>query len=132
MKSPMKLLAGLLLLLATALPATAQNTTGMSISSCGTVPVAFKPSSSTQTFPGPFTVDTNGNIVTGDPDAGTNIGTPTVAAADGTRLPRQPKFKGTTTIRYDTDIGSMKGYIQGAALYQTGATQDLNVENNAL
>jgi outer membrane receptor protein involved in Fe transport len=77
-------------------------------------------------------VDTNGNIVTGDPDAGTNIGTPTVAAADGTRLPRQPKFKGTTTIRYDTDIGSMKGYIQGAALYQTGATQDLNVENNAL
>jgi outer membrane receptor protein involved in Fe transport len=77
-------------------------------------------------------VDTNGNIVTGDPNGGTNIGTPTVAAADGTRLPRQPKFKGTTTIRYDTDFGSMKGYIQGAALYQTGATQDLNVENNAL
>jgi len=77
-------------------------------------------------------VDTNGNIVTGDPDAGTNIGTPTVAAANGTRLPRQPKFKGTTTIRYDTDIGSMKAYFQGAALYQTGATQDLNVENNAL
>ena len=77
-------------------------------------------------------VDANGNIVTGDPNGGTNIGTPTVAAADGTRMPRQPKFKGTTTIRYDTDIGDYKAYIQGAALYQTGATQDLNVENNAL
>lgn len=61
-----------------------------------------------------------------------NLDTPSVAAADGTRLPRQPKFKGTTTIRYDTDFGSLKGYIQGAALYQTGATQDLNEFNNKL
>lgn len=61
-----------------------------------------------------------------------NLDTPSVAAADGTRLPRQPKFKGTTTIRYDTDFGSMRGYIQGAALYQTGATQDLNEFNNGL
>jgi outer membrane receptor protein involved in Fe transport len=60
------------------------------------------------------------------------LDTPSVAAADGTRLPRQPKFKGTTTIRYDTDFGSMRGYIQGAALYQTGATQDLNEFNNGL
>ncbi|WP_295525868.1 TonB-dependent receptor [Novosphingobium sp. Chol11] len=77
-------------------------------------------------------VDTNGVIVTGDPNSGTNIGTPTVAAANGTRLPRQPKFKGTTTIRYDTDLGSYRAYVQGAVLYQTGATQDLNVANNAL
>jgi outer membrane receptor protein involved in Fe transport len=61
-----------------------------------------------------------------------NLDTPSVAAADGTRLPRQPKFKGTTTIRYDTDFGSMKAYFQGAALYQTGATQDLNEFNNGL
>ncbi len=61
-----------------------------------------------------------------------NLDTPSVAAADGTRLPRQPKFKGTTTIRYDTDIGTLKGYLQGAALYQTGATQDLNEFNNNL
>ncbi|MBX9662931.1 TonB-dependent receptor [Novosphingobium sp.] len=74
-------------------------------------------------------IDADGNIVT-DNSGGTNLGTPTVAAANGTRLPRQPKFKGTTTIRYDTDIGDYKAYIQGAALYQTGATQDLNVENN--
>ncbi len=61
-----------------------------------------------------------------------NLDTPSVAAADGTRLPRQPKFKGTSTIRYDTDLGSLKAYFQGAALYQTGATQDLNEFNNNL
>ena len=61
-----------------------------------------------------------------------NLDTPQVAAADGTRLPRQPKFKGTTTIRYDTDFGALKGYFQGAALYQSGATQDLNEFNNNL
>ncbi|MGF7149906.1 outer membrane receptor protein involved in Fe transport [Sphingomonas zeicaulis] len=63
---------------------------------------------------------------------GTDPPTPTVAAADGTRLPRQPKFKGTTSIRYDTLIGEFEAYLQGAALYQTGATQDLNVESNEL
>jgi outer membrane receptor protein involved in Fe transport len=64
--------------------------------------------------------------------AGTSPPTPQVAAADGTRLPRQPKFKGTTSIRYDTDLGGYRAYLQGAALYQTGATQDLNVFNNQL
>jgi len=58
--------------------------------------------------------------------------TPQVAAADGTRLPRQPEFKGTTSIRYDTKMGNYDAYVQGAALYQTGATQDLNVADNAL
>lgn len=65
-------------------------------------------------------------------DVGANPPIPSVAAAGGTRLPRQPKFKGTSSIRYDTDIGSYKGYLQGAVLYQTGATQDLNVDSNAL
>ena len=60
----------------------------------------------------------------------TNPPTPTIAAIDGTRLPRQPKFKGTTSIRYDADWGEYRVYLQGAALYQTGATQDLNVANN--
>lgn len=55
-----------------------------------------------------------------------------VAAADGTRLPRQPKFKGTTSIRYDTTMGDYSAYFQGAALYQTGSTQDLNVRSNNL
>jgi outer membrane receptor protein involved in Fe transport len=61
-----------------------------------------------------------------------NPPTPEVAAADGTRLPRQPKFKGTTSVRYDTVLGKMDAYVQGAALYQTGATQDLNTELNKL
>jgi outer membrane receptor protein involved in Fe transport len=56
-----------------------------------------------------------------------SISTPgTVAAVGGTRLPRQPKFKGTTSIRYDADYGDYKVFGQGAALYQTGATQNLN------
>lgn len=57
---------------------------------------------------------------------------PSVAADDGTRLPRQPKFKGTTSIRFDTSLGAFDTFLQGAALYQTGATQDLNVDSNAL
>ncbi|MBA4355962.1 MAG: TonB-dependent receptor, partial [Novosphingobium sp.] len=68
----------------------------------------------------------------GQPVPGTNGQTPSVAASDGTRLPRQPKFKGTTSVRYDTAWGEMDAYVQGAALYQTGATQDLNVDQNAL
>ena len=69
---------------------------------------------------------TLGAFVPGNPP------TPEVAAADGTRLPRQPKFKGTTSVRYDTVLGKMDAYVQGAALYQTGATQDLNTELNKL
>ncbi|RAK66244.1 TonB-dependent receptor [Phenylobacterium kunshanense] len=63
---------------------------------------------------------------------GSSPPTPQVAAADGTRLPRQPKFKGTTSIRYDTEVAGYSAFVQGAALYQTGATQDLNVFNNDL
>ena len=65
-------------------------------------------------------------------DVGANPPIPSVAADSGTRLPRQPKFKGTTSIRYDTYLGDYAAYLQGAALYQTGATQDLNVDSNAL
>ena len=64
--------------------------------------------------------------------AGSSPPTPQVAAADGIRLPRQPKFKGTSSIRYDGQMGPFATYVQGAALYQTSATQDLNVFNNDL
>lgn len=51
-----------------------------------------------------------------------------VAAKSGTRLPRQPKFKGNTSVRYDTFLsGDMSGFMQGVLYYQSGATQDLNV-----
>lgn len=68
----------------------------------------------------------------GEDVAGSSPPTPQVAAANGTRLPRQPKFKGTTSIRFDTSLGALDTFLQGAALYQTGATQDLNVDSNAL
>ncbi|MFT3968196.1 MAG: TonB-dependent receptor [Sphingobium sp.] len=64
---------------------------------------------------------------------GQTFGSPAVsaiAAVDGTRLPRQAKFKGTTSVRYDTDIGGYRSYIMGAASYQTSTTQDLNVLSN--
>lgn len=54
------------------------------------------------------------------------------AATVGTRLPHQPKFKGTSSIRYDTELGNYRAYIQAAALYQTGATQDLDTINARL
>ncbi|WP_245844058.1 TonB-dependent receptor [Sphingomonas spermidinifaciens] len=68
----------------------------------------------------------------GEDVPGSSPPTPQVAAADGTRLPRQPRFKGTTSVRYETRMGGWDAFLQGAALYQTGATQDLNVDNNAL
>ncbi len=64
--------------------------------------------------------------------AGSSPPTPQVAAANGTRLPRQPEFKGNTTLRYDTDLLGYNAYAQAAVLYQTGATQDLNTYNDAL
>jgi outer membrane receptor protein involved in Fe transport len=57
---------------------------------------------------------------------------PSTAAAGGTRLPRQPMFKGTSSIRYDTDLGEYRAFIQGAVLYQTGATQNLNTTLDGL
>jgi hypothetical protein len=41
-------------------------------------------------------------------------------------------FKGNTSIRYATDYGDYKLYAQGAVLYQTGATQNLNTSLDAL
>ncbi len=63
---------------------------------------------------------------------GSSPPTPQVAAANGTPLPRQPKFKGTSSVRFDTQAGEYDVYLQGAALYQTGSTQDLNVADNNL
>ena len=42
------------------------------------------------------------------------------AAARGTRLPVQPKFKGTATARYEFDLGSNKSFVQGGVQYQGG------------
>ncbi|WP_428334714.1 TonB-dependent receptor [Novosphingobium sp.] len=55
-----------------------------------------------------------------------------VAAEKGTRLPRQPKYKGTSSIRYDTTMGDYKAFAMATALYQTGSTQDLNTQLDGL
>jgi iron complex outermembrane recepter protein len=51
----------------------------------------------------------------------------TAAATAGTRLPRQPMFKGNSSIRYDTEVGDgYKWFAMATLFYQTGATQNLN------
>jgi iron complex outermembrane recepter protein len=55
-----------------------------------------------------------------------------VAAVKGTRLPRQPRFKGSTTARYDFDLMKGQAFVQGQAFYQTGSTSDLDASNDAL
>jgi iron complex outermembrane receptor protein len=55
-----------------------------------------------------------------------------VAAESGTRLPRQPKFKGNTSVRYEKDFGGIGGFVQGVAYYQGGATQNLDETDAAL
>ena len=43
-----------------------------------------------------------------------------IAAAKGTRLPVQPKFKGNATARYEFPISSATGHVQAAAFHQGG------------
>jgi len=54
----------------------------------------------------------------------------TVAAAKGTRLPRQPKLKVQGTARYETPVGKYDGFLQGTVFYQTDSTSDLDTSNN--
>jgi iron complex outermembrane recepter protein len=57
-------------------------------------------------------VDATGNIV-----CVTGV---TPAAAKGTRLPVQPKFKGSMTARYEFPLGSNDAFLQGSMNYQGG------------
>lgn len=74
-----------------------------------------------------FKADPTTLTIAADPTCSSGI-----AAASGTRLPRQPEFKGNTSVRYDTDFGNYKAYLLGSVLYQTNATQDLKTSNNIL
>jgi outer membrane receptor protein involved in Fe transport len=55
-----------------------------------------------------------------------------LAASSGTRLPRQPKFKGQLTARYDVPVGNWNAYAQGVVSHQSSSTSDLNTANDAL
>lgn len=43
-----------------------------------------------------------------------------VAAPAGTRLPIQPKFKGSMTARYGFEVGPTRAYVQGTVNHQSG------------
>ncbi|MET0363952.1 MAG: TonB-dependent receptor [Sphingobium sp.] len=53
-------------------------------------------------------------------------------AVVGTRLPRQPRFKGNASARYVMPIGEYEAFVQGVVFYQTNSTSDLDTSNNAL
>lgn len=55
-----------------------------------------------------------------------------IAAAKGTRLPRQPRFKGQFSARYEMPMGSFKSFAQGTMYAQTNSTSDLDVYKNSL
>ncbi|EGD60780.1 TonB-dependent receptor [Novosphingobium nitrogenifigens DSM 19370] len=55
-----------------------------------------------------------------------------LAASKGTRLPRQPRFKGQLTVRYERPIGRWNAFVQGVAFHQSSSTSDLNTANDAL
>ncbi|MEH3106912.1 MAG: TonB-dependent receptor [Sphingomonas fennica] len=55
-----------------------------------------------------------------------------VAAAKGTRLPRQPRLKLQGSARYDRQIGAFDAYLQGVIFYQSSSTSNLDTFKNGL
>ncbi|QCI94494.1 TonB-dependent receptor [Novosphingobium sp. EMRT-2] len=56
-----------------------------------------------------------------------------VAAAKGTRLPIQPRFKGNATARYSFNIGPSSAFVQASMLHQSGTRSYLtDAEANLL
>ena len=65
----------------------------------------------------------------GNPDC--SSGAP--AAPKGTRLPIQPRFKGTLTARYEQRIGTIDAFLQASALHQSSTRSYLGIaEDEAL
>lgn len=55
---------------------------------------------------------------------------PTVAAPKGTRLPRQPRFKGQLSARYEGNWGALDDFAQLTMHAQTMATSNLDTAKN--
>jgi outer membrane receptor protein involved in Fe transport len=60
----------------------------------------------------------------GDPDK--------IAAAKGTRLPRQPKFKSQASARYAFTFSGLDAFVQGVVLHQSSSTSNLDTFKNSL
>jgi len=54
----------------------------------------------------------------------------TIAAAKGTRLPRQPRLKLQSSARYEFGLAGKDAFVQGTLFYQTSSTSDLDTQNN--
>jgi len=55
-----------------------------------------------------------------------------MSAAAGTRLPRQPRFKGQLQARYTYTIGSLDAFTQVAADHQSSSSSDISTYNDQL
>jgi iron complex outermembrane receptor protein len=56
----------------------------------------------------------------------------TVEAPSGTRLPVTPKYKANVSARYEWDVGAYVAHIQGSAVYQSSATDDLRTLESSI
>lgn len=65
---------------------------------------------------------------TGNSDCSTGV----FAAPKGTRLPIQPKFKGSLTARYDFEFGDWKPWFQASVNHQSSARSYLGVVEGSL
>jgi len=63
-----------------------------------------------------------------DPDTGETI----IRAPSGTPLPLTPDFKANLVARYSFPVGAWESYVQGAFTYQSDATSQLDVADNAI
>jgi len=54
------------------------------------------------------------------------------AALKGTRLPRQPRFKGNVSARYEFDFADAHSFVEAQAFHQSGSTSNLNAEYDQL
>ena len=48
------------------------------------------------------------------------------AALKGTRLPRQPRFKGNVSARYEFDVRKTRSFFEAQVFHQSGSTSNLN------
>ncbi|MDE2434921.1 MAG: TonB-dependent receptor [Sphingomonadales bacterium] len=55
-----------------------------------------------------------------------------ITSPKGTRLPVQPRFKVTTTARYEFALGPIAAHIQGSMLHQSSSTSLLGTSDNAI
>lgn len=55
-----------------------------------------------------------------------------IAATKGTRLPRQPRFKGQASARYAFTFGQLDAFVQGVVQHQSSSTSNLDTFKNGL